>query len=122
MLSASGSGSARELVPVLYDPVQHFIDRQLASVWREHQLMKKQTRGREIKIKEQFPATNRIEDEMLYALDAKYFGSSRVDELMSYYAGEGCYTQTDIGKIIGRSQSWVSKRIHTLSAEMCAHA
>lgn len=122
MISATGSGAAQELVHLAYDPIQRFIDRQLASVWREHQLMKKQTRGREIKIKEYFPPTNRIEDEMLYALDAKYFGTSRTDELMTYYLGEGCYSQEEVGQIIGRSQSWVSKRIHALSASLCAHA
>lgn len=99
------------------DPIQRFIDRQLASVWREHQLTKKQSRGWDMKVKEQFPAGNRVEEELIFALDAKYFGGSRSDELLAYYTGENCYTQEEIGMLLGRSQGWVSKRLHMLSAE-----
>lgn len=98
------------------DPIDRFIDRQLASVWRSHQLLKKQERSKGAKIKDRFPAGNRLEDEMIFALDAKYFGGSRTDELLAYYVGEGCYTQTELAMIIGRSQSWVSRQLHSLSA------
>lgn len=97
------------------DPIERLIDRQLASIWRPHQLQKKQDRSRGMKVKEYFPARNKLEDEMLYALDCKYFGSSRSDEMLVYYLAEGVYTQEDIAKIIGRSQSFVSKRSHVLS-------
>jgi hypothetical protein len=79
--------------------------------------MKRQDRSLwAIKVKEAFPARNRLEDEMLAALDAKYFGTSRDDELLRYYAKESCYTQKDIGIILGRSPSWVSRHMRGLSA------
>ena len=100
-----------------YDPIERLIDRQLASVWRSHQLLRRQDRSNwSTKVKEQFPARNRLEDEMIAALDAKYFGVSRDTELLGYYAKESCYTQEDIGIILGRSQSWVSRHLRQLSA------
>jgi len=99
------------------DPIQRLIDKQLSSVWREHQLMKEQERTG-FKVKEQFPAKNRLEDDMIMALDAKYFGGSRDNELLLYYAKERCYTQEDLAMLLGRSQSWVSKRLWSLSAEI----
>lgn len=99
------------------DPIQRLIDKQLSSVWRRHQLQKKQERGIwSIKVKEQFPAKNRLEEEMIRALDAKYFGGhSRDDELLEFYAHENCFTQEDISKLLGRSQSWVSRHLRALS-------
>lgn len=99
------------------DPVQRLIDRQLSSVWRSHQLQKRQNRGKWIvKVKEQFPAKNRLEEEMVAALDAKHFGvRSRDRELLEFYAKENCYTQQDIATILGRSQSWVSRNLRELS-------
>lgn len=98
------------------DPITRLIDRQLASVWRSHQLLKKQERSTGAKIKDQFPAGNRIEDDMIFALDAKYFGGSRTEELLAYYVGEKCYTQTELAMILGCSQGWISKKMHALSA------
>jgi len=98
------------------DPITRFIDRQLASVWRSHQLLKRQERSKGAKVKDRFPAGNRLEDEMIFALDAKYFGGSRTDELLAYYVGENCYNQEELGIILGKSQSWVSRKVHGLSA------
>lgn len=99
------------------DPISRFIDRQLSSVWRSHQLLKRQERNKWVaSTKEHFSSKNRLEDEMIYAVDAKHFGSSRADELLMYYAAENCYTQADLGILLGRSQSWVSQRLHSLSA------
>lgn len=101
------------------DPIQRLIDKQLASVWRPNQLLKKQERGVwVIKVKERFPAKNRLEEEMVGALDAKHFGGhSRDDELLEFYAGENCFTQEDIGKLLGRSPSWVSRHLKSLSGD-----
>lgn len=68
------------------DPIQIFIDRQVAMPWREHQLFKDVIRytGRSwawcprgrapLYINEKFVIVNTIEDELIYALDKKYHG------------------------------------------------
>lgn len=100
------------------DPIQRLIDKQLSSVWRENQLQRRQDRSKWIiKAKEQFPARNRIEDEMIRALDAKYFGErSRDKELLEFYFKEGDYTLGDISIIIGRDKKWIERTIRLLSA------
>ena len=99
------------------DPIQIFIDKQLSSVWRENQLQRRQDRGKwTIKTKEQFPARNTMEDQIIRALDAKYFGGkSRDKELCEFYAKENFYTLSDIVNILGRSEKWITKYLTELS-------
>lgn len=93
------------------DPIQIFIDKQLGSPWREHQLYKDVIyriknwawcpRGiPPLYLNETFSIINTIEDDLINAIDKKYKGiNSRVDAEIEFIL-EG-YRMQEIADLLG---------------------
>jgi len=54
------------------------------------------------------------EEDLIDAIDIKYSGRDHVEETITYMVAQGCYTQEDIGNILGYSQQHISRLINTM--------
>jgi len=97
------------------NPVDIFIDRQLASPWREHQLYKDVTSSSDkswawcpkgltpLYVNETFSIINTIEDELIQAIDKRIHGvESRIDDTIELLS-QG-YRLIEIADLLGVSR------------------